>query len=203
MLFRSFAKAAEMGGAVGIRAQGVENIKAIRSATHLPIIGITKGVYDDGWVLITPDFSDVSGIIDAGADIIALDVTYRMRPNGLDGYAFFERVRERFSVLLMADVSTFDEGIEASELGADIVATTLSGYTASTEETAGDGPDFAMVERLAMTVKTPVIAEGRIWDPRDAITAVKRGAYAVVVGSAITRPRVITRRYVEALKITL
>ena len=199
----AFASAAEMGGAVGIRAQGVENIKAIRSVTHLPIIGITKGVYDDGWVLITPDFVDVGEIVDAGADIVALDVTYRMRPNGMDGYAFFERVREKFSIPLMADVSTFDEGVEASELGADLVATTLSGYTSVTEETAGDGPDFALVERLTMTVKTPVIAEGRIWDPRDAITAIKRGAHAVVVGSAITRPRVITKRFVEALKITL
>ena len=199
----AFAKAAEMGGAVGIRVQGSDNIKSVRSAVKLPIIGISRGSYADGWALITPDVSDVESLISAGADIIALDVTQRVRPNGLDGFEFLELLRKRFRIPLIADVSTYIEGVRAAELGADMIATTLSGYTQYTEDRADDFPDFNLVERLTAEIHIPVIAEGRIWSPSEAAHALKCGAYAVVVGSAITRPRVITQRFVEVLKNSL
>ncbi len=196
----AFAQAAEMGGAAGIRAQGAENIKAIRSCTSLPLIGIIKGSYDDNWVLITPDFSDVKNILSSGADIVALDVTKRVRPNGMDGLTFLEHARQQFDVPLMADVATLEEGIRADELGADIVSTTLSGYTPYTESGAADGPDFDLIEQLSSEISAPVIAEGRIWTPEDAAHAIACGAYAVVIGTAITRPRLITRRFVDAVR---
>ena len=196
----AFAKAAEMGGAVGIRVQGTDNIKSVRSTVKLPIIGISRGSYADGWALITPDVSDVESLISAGADIVALDVTQRVRPNGMDGFEFLELLRKRFRIPFIADVSTYIEGVRATELGADMIATTLSGYTQYTEDRADDFPDFNLIERLTAEIHIPVIAEGRIWTPSEAAHALKCGAYAVVVGSAITRPRVITQRFVEVLK---
>jgi N-acylglucosamine-6-phosphate 2-epimerase len=196
----AFAKAAEMGGAVGIRVQGTDNIKSVRSTVKLPIIGISRGSYADGWALITPDVSDVESLISAGADIVALDVTQRVRPNGMDGFEFLELLRKRFRIPLIADVSTYIEGVRATELGADMIATTLSGSTQYTEDRADDFPDFNLIERLTAEIHIPVIAEGRIWTPSEAAHALKCGAYAVVVGSAITRPRVITQRFVEVLK---
>ena len=196
----AFARAAEMGGAAGIRVQGVDNIKSVRAAVKLPVIGISRGTYQDGWALITPDFFDVENLINAGADIVALDATQRVRPNGLDGFEFLDIVRKRFRIPLIADVSTYIEGVRAAELGADMIATTLSGYTPYTEDRADDFPDFSLIERLTAEVHIPVIAEGRIWSPSEAAHALKCGAYAAVVGSAITRPRVITQRFVEVLK---
>ncbi len=196
----AFARAAEMGGAVGIRVQGFENIKSVRSTVNLPIIGISRGSYADGWALITPDVSDVESLISAGADIVALDVTQRVRPNGMDGFEFLNLLRKRYRIPLIADVSTYIEGVRAAELGADMIATTLAGYTQYTEDRADDFPDFNLIERLTAEISIPVIAEGRIWTPSEAAHALKCGAYAVVVGSAITRPRIITQRFVEVLK---
>ena len=196
----AFARAAEMGGAAGIRVQGVENVKSVRKAVDLPVIGIVRGTYQDGWALITPDISDVAALVEAGADLVAMDVTRRVRPNGMDGASFLELVRRRTDVPIIADVSTLDEGIKASELGADLIATTLSGYTPYTEDLADDYPDFNLIERLTAEIQTPILAEGRIWSPSEAAHAIKCGAYAVVVGSAITRPRVITQRFAEVLK---
>lgn len=198
-LLAKFARAAQLGGAAAIRAQGVENIKAIRNEVDIPIIGITKGEFSNGWVCITPDVSDVENLIEAGADIVALDVTPRKRPNGLDGVEFFDDMRERFDIPFMADISTFEEGIRASEMGADLVATTLSGYTEYTEKHSSDSPDIALIERLSRSISVPVVAEGRIWTPEQAKQALLSGAYAVVVGTAITRPRVITRKFVDTM----
>lgn len=197
----AFAEAAAKGGAVGIRAQGSENIKAIREAVTLPIIGIIKGKYADGWVLITPDHCDVESILKAGADVVALDATERRRPNGRTGPEFLADVRSQFGSPIMADIATIEDGIAAAEAGADLVATTLSGYTAESEDRVSDGPDLDLISDLAMEITVPIIAEGRIWAPEDAHDALRRGAYAVVVGTAITRPRVITARFVEALKV--
>ncbi|HTX17050.1 MAG TPA: N-acetylmannosamine-6-phosphate 2-epimerase [Bacteroidota bacterium] len=196
----AFAKAAEMGGAVGIRVQGIENVKSVRKAVKLPVIGLIRGAYQDGWALVTPDIADIDRLVDAGADLVAVDVTRRIRPNGLDGPKFLEIARRRTTVPLIADVSTFDEGIRASALGADMIATTLSGYTSYTEDLADNYPDFNLIERLNAEVRTPLIAEGRIWSPSEAAHAIKCGAYAVVVGSAITRPRIITQRFAEILR---
>lgn len=198
-LIVKFALAAEIGGAAGIRAQGTENVKEIRKNVDLPIIGITNGVFENGWICITPNVSDIEQLIDAGADIIALDVTSRKRPNGMDGVEFFDDVRDRFSIPFMADISTFEEGIRAAEMGADFVATTLAGYTEFTEKHSVDSPDFELIERLSRSIKVPVIAEGRFWTPVQAKQALISGAHSVVVGSAITRPRVITRRFVDTM----
>jgi N-acylglucosamine-6-phosphate 2-epimerase len=194
-----FAQAAEMGGAACIRAQGVANITAIRAAVELPVIGITEGMYDDGWVLITPGLIDVEQLIAAGADLIALDATARRRPNGLDGIEFFREVRGKFSIPLIADCATFEEGVAAAEAGADLIATTLSGYTSETELQVTAEPDYDLVKSLVNAVNVPVIAEGRIWTPEQARRALDSGAYAVVVGAAITRPRVVTGKFIEAM----
>jgi N-acylglucosamine-6-phosphate 2-epimerase len=197
----TFARAAEIGGAVGIRAEGYEKIKAIKQRVKLPVVGLIKGKYPDDWVLITPDFSDVEKAIKAGADIVALDVTDRIRPNGISGFDFFYEVRKRFDTSLIADVSTFKEGIKAAELGADAISTTLSGYTPYTADKDDMLPDYDLVSELSSSLEIPVIAEGRIWTPSDAIKAIESGAFCVVVGTAITRPRIITKMFVEALKI--
>ena len=199
-LIAKFALAAQMGGAAAIRAQGIENIKAIREQVSIPIIGIVEGRFENDWVCITPDFSDIDNIIDAGADIIALDVTPRKRPNGMDGIEFFDDVRNKYDIPFMADISSFEEGIRAAEMGADILATTLSGFTHYTEKFATNQPDYELVEQLFRGTKIPTVASGRIWNPQQAHEALTRGAFSVIVGSAITRPRDITKKFVEAIK---
>jgi len=194
-----FARAAEMGGAVGIRAREVENIQAVCEAVSLPVIGITKGEFADGSVLITPDFSDVGSVISAGATIVAVDATQRTRPNGLTGKEFVAALRKRWDIPVMADVSTLEEGLAAEEAGADIIGTTLAGYTPYTTKLSEDEPDWELLAALAQQAKTPIIAEGRIWCPDQAKRAFDLGAHAVVVGTAITRPRVVTRRFVDAV----
>lgn len=202
-LIAKFAKAAQMGGAVAIRAQGVENITEIKKTVDLPVIGIIEGQFANGWICVTPDFSDIEKLITAGADIIALDVTTRKRHNGLDGVEFFDEVKERYQIPLMADIATFEEGIRAAELGADLVATTLAGHTEYTERFLTEHPDFELIEQLSRAVRVPVVAEGRIWSPEDAQECLHRGAYCVVVGSAITRPAVMTKRFVNAVTMKI
>jgi len=194
-----FARAAEMGGACGIRAREPENIRAVRAAVSLPVIGITKGEFPDGSVLITPDFGDVQAVIEAGAAIAAVDATERIRPNGLSGKQFVAEIKKRWDIPLMADVSTLEEGLAAEQAGADIIGTTLAGYTPYTTKLSENEPDWELLSALAKNTRTPVIAEGRIWTPDQARKALALGAYAVVVGTAITRPRVVTRRFVDAV----
>lgn len=194
-----FARAAEMGGASGIRACGAENIRAIRQAASLPIIGITKSQFADNSVLITADFSDVEAASAAGASIIAVDATDRVRPNGLRGHEFVAKVKETRGITLLADVSTFEEGMCALEAGADAVATTLSGYTPATGHRPSDQPDWDLLRALVAASSAPVILEGRVWTPDEARKGIGMGALAVVVGTAITRPRVITRTYVDRI----
>ncbi len=196
-----FALSAQMGGAAGIRTEGKENIKAARSKVQLPLIGLIQSSYPDGSVLITPDFKEIDEIIEAGADMVALDATERIRPNGLTGFEFLKRVRvDHPGTLLLADVSTFEEGVQAAELGADLVSTTLSGYTPTTLQKAREGVDFDLIERLAESLVVPVIAEGRILVPGEAAHAFELGAYSVVVGAAITRPTVITQMFVHEIQ---
>lgn len=196
----AFARCAEIGGAVAIRTEGLEKIRAIKACVRLPVIGLVKGLYDDGYVLITPDFSDIVAMIDAGADIIAFDATTRRRPNGRLGHDFLREARTRFTVPVLADISTLEEGLLAAELGADFVATTLSGYTPGTSDQKDSPPDFALITTLSKKISKPVIAEGRIWNDHEAARALASGAFAVCVGSAITRPQLITQRFVDALK---
>lgn len=195
-LMARFARAAELGGAVGIRAKWPD-IPAIREACGLPIIGIDK-VYLEGFdVYITPRFEDAQRIADAGAAIIALDCTPRPRPGGVTMEELVGRIRTEIGLPVMADISTLSEALAAEAAGADIVATTLSGYTAYSSR--GEGPDWGLLEAVVRAVKVPVIAEGGIWTPAEARCALDLGAWAVVVGTAITRPTEITKRFVISL----
>jgi len=195
-----FAKAAAMGGAAGIRALGKENISAIAKATSLPVVGLTKGRFDDGTVLITGDFPDVSEVLEAGAAIVALDATARRRPNGLLGDGFVKAVKQRFDVPVLADIGELEEARLAVDAGADAVATTLSGYTPRTAQRQTTEPDWDLLEAMVRTLDAPVIVEGGVWTPGHARRALEMGAHAVVVGTAITRPRVITSTFVTQMR---
>jgi N-acylglucosamine-6-phosphate 2-epimerase len=199
-IFAYFVQAAVAGGAVALRIEGAERVRNTRPATDLPIIGFTEGSYTDGGMLITPRMDDIDMLLAAGADAVAVDVTKRKRPDGSDGFIFFEQVRKRFTAPLWADVANFREGIRAAEIGADFVATTLSGHTPGTATNDYRTPDYQLIRELSHSLTIPVIAEGRIWTPEAAVAAMHAGAHAVVVGSAITRPRIITTTFVEALK---
>lgn len=197
-IMQRMAYAAMEGGAVGIRANSVEDICAIRKEVQLPMIGIIKKVYDDSEVYITPTMKEVDALAATGVEIIAMDATNRLRPNNLSLQEFFTKVREKYSgQLFMADCSTYEEACTAEKLGFDLVGTTLRGHTPYTRDIAI--PDFEVMKRLAKTCKCPVIAEGGIWSPEQLKEALKTGVWAVVVGTAITRPRDITKRFVESI----
>jgi putative N-acetylmannosamine-6-phosphate epimerase len=195
----AFAKAAEMGGALGVRVCGLDNLRAVRAAVRLPIIGITKDEYADGWVLVTATLDDVSALFGAGADLVAVDATFRARPDGLTGTEVVREAVARGLGPIVADVSTFEEGVAAAEGGAAFVATTLSGYTAETRPHVVEEPALDLVARLARELPGRLIAEGRIWTPDEARRALDLGAHAVVVGTAITRPTDIVQRFVRVL----
>ena len=192
----AFARAAEMGGAVGIRAKEPD-IRAISQACGLPLIGIDK-VYLEGFeVYITPRFEDAERIAAAGADIIALDCTPRPRPDGATMEELIGRIKRVLQLPVMADISTLDEATAAEQAGADVIATTLSGYTPYSRKT--EGPDFDLLEAVIGAVKVPVIAEGHIYTLAEARACIALGAHAIVIGTAITRPVELTHRFVEAI----
>ncbi len=190
-----FARAAVDGGAAGIRADSPEEIRAIREAVSVPIIGIFKVKQDDGQILITPSFEAARQLVQAGANLISLDCTCRGRRYGaLDR---LRRIKEELEVPVLADIATVGEAVRAVEAGADAVLSTLRGYTAETARVRAFDPAF--IAELVRTVTVPVIAEGHIGTPRQAAEALEAGAYAVVVGTAITRPQMITHKFVSAL----
>lgn len=192
------ALAAKEGGAVGIRANSPPDIAEIKARTALPVIGIWKARYPDSAIYITPTMAEIAAVCEAGADIVALDATSRPRPGGARLPDLVRESRARYpGVLLMADVSTVQEGLDAERLGFDIVSTTLSGYTPYSP--AHEGPDLKLVGELAGALSIPVFAEGRIATPDEAAACLRSGAYAVVVGGAITRPELITKRFVDRL----
>ena len=195
----AFARAAEMGGAVAVRVCGAENVAAVRRAVHIPVIGLTKSAYPDGSVLITPGQEDVAALIGAGADVVAMDGTARRRATGWSGTDTLGGVVRAFAAPVMADVATLEEGLAAAAAGAAYVGTTLSGYTPDTQARDDGEPDFGLLEGLAARLPGRVIMEGRIWTPAQAAEALRRGAHAVVVGTAITRPVEIVRRFAAAL----
>ncbi|MFW6691038.1 N-acetylmannosamine-6-phosphate 2-epimerase [Streptomyces sp. MAR4 CNX-425] len=192
---RRMALAVLDGGAAGIRAQGLADLRAIRAATGAPLIGLWKD--GDGGVVITPTAAHARAVAETGADVVALDATDRPRPDGRALAESFAAVHGA-GALVMADVSTYEEGLRAAGLGADLVGTTLAGYTGSSPAPAA-GPDLALVERLAAALRVPVVAEGRIGTPAEAAGALARGAYAVVVGTAITHPTTLARRFATAV----
>ena len=191
------AIAAQAGGAVGIRANSPADIAAIRAVTDLPLIGLSKVDVPSFDVYITPTVADALAVSQAGADIIALDATSRPHPEGLTA-DFIRRVRAETGKPILADISTDDEALEAQEAGADFISTTLSGYTSYSPQS--EEPDLDLVRRLALVLTIPLIAEGRIATPQQARAALDAGAWAVVVGGAITRPQQITERFMRVIQ---
>jgi putative N-acetylmannosamine-6-phosphate epimerase len=191
-----FARAAVDGGAAGIRANGPEDIAAIRRVVDVPVIGIQKTVMEDGHILITPTLAAARGLVEAGAHMIALDCTDRGQK-----YGALDRVRQiksELDVPVLADIATTDEAIAAARAGADFVLSTMRGYTDRTKAVTIFEPDF--VAELVKTVPVPVIAEGRIATHEEARAAIHAGAFAVIIGSAITRPHEITRGFALAIE---
>jgi N-acylglucosamine-6-phosphate 2-epimerase len=192
----AMARAAIAGGAGGIRANGAADIAAIRAVTDLPIIGLNKQWRPDYPVYITPDFAAAQQVSAAGADIIALDATPRPRPG--DPVAdLVARIKAELGRMVMADIATIEEGLAAAAFGVDYVATTLSGYTDETSHLKG--ADLALLEALVASCAVPIIAEGCFDTPALVARAVARGAHAVVVGTAITNPLELTRRFAAAV----
>ncbi|MCD6385133.1 putative N-acetylmannosamine-6-phosphate 2-epimerase [Candidatus Sumerlaeota bacterium] len=192
------ARSATLSGAVGLRVDGADCIRAVKSVSPLPIIGILKRRVEGVDVRITPTFEDAREVAEAGADIIALDGTQRPRPGNLTLAELIQKIHRELRLSVMADVSTCEEGVRAAQAGADFIATTLSGYTPYTIQRPR--PDIKLVRELKRSVDVPVIAEGNLHTPGQAVKALLAGAYAVVVGSAITSPGENTLRFVKAVK---
>jgi len=193
------AYAAMLGGAKGIRANSCADIREIKKNVSLPIIGIIKADYPNCPVYITPTMQEIDALGECGCDIIAMDATNRPRPNGETLVEFFAKVRKKHPTqLFMADCSTYEEGMAAAEMGFDIVGTTLSSYTEYTK--GAPTPNFHMMSGLVYNCGKPVIAEGNIWTPEQLKLAKNCGVYAAVVGSVITRPMLITKRFAEVME---
>jgi N-acylglucosamine-6-phosphate 2-epimerase len=196
----AMAAAAEQAGAAGIRANGVEDIAAIRRRVKLPIIGIDKQKDPrTNAIIITPDFASARRIVEAGSDIVALSCAAYQRPNPEALGELIQRIRTELKAAVMADCATLEEGVLAARLGADLVASTLSGYTPDTDHLKTAEPDLRLVTALAQGQPKPVVAEGRLWTPEQLRAALDAGAYAAVVGTAITNPQAITARFLAAL----
>ena len=186
------------GGASGLRVAGARDVKNAKRF-GVPVIGLTKpNKLPENWkevVYITPTLNEVKELIDADADIIAFDGTSRPRPNNCLLSDIINKIHAA-GKLAMADISTLDEGINCSNLGADIISTTLSGYTIESQNSS-DKPDFDLLINLVNTINIPIILEGRVWEPDEVSKAFELGAHSVVIGSAITRPQLITKRFVD------
>lgn len=194
------ALAAKMGGAKGIRANSVEDIKEIKSLTDLPVIGIIKKDYENCDVYITPTMDEVDALVSVGCDIIAMQATDEIRPGGETTREFFIKVREKYKEQkFMADCATLQEAIDADDMGFDFIGTTMVGYTKASAGMKIEKDDFELMKQVLKNVKSPVIAEGNIDTPQKAKRVLELGCYTVVVGSIITRPQVITKRFVDEI----
>lgn len=194
-----FAKAAIMSGAVGIRSEGYLKTKSIVENVEVPVIGLIKSYFPDNSVRITGSFKDVERVIGTGCQIIAIDGTFRRREN-LDGPEFINKVKTKFDCLIMADIAQVAEGLDCFDAGADCVSTTLSGYTPETSFLTKNKPDFELVKKLVELLPIPVIAEGKINSPELAEEMMRYKPWSIVVGTAITRPRIITQWFIEKMK---
>lgn len=191
------AASAVIGGAKAVRVQGLADIAATRSAVQVPVIGLFKDGHDG--VFITPTLHHALAVAAAGAHIIALDGTRRPRPDGLSLAETIAGIRERSGATVMADCGSLDDAIAAAAAGADLIGTTLAGYTGERPKT--QGPDLELLEAIiAADLGLPVIAEGRIHTPAQARAALDAGAHAVVVGTAITHPATLTGWFLDALE---
>lgn len=195
------AVAAKEGGAKGLRASGYEDISAIKKEVDLPIIGINKKFTEGCDVIITPDLESAEEILEAGADIIGIDCTFRKNYLGLFSYDYIPEFKKRHpNVPIMADISTLEEGINAYKLGADIISTTLSGYTDYSPQL--ENPDFDLIKQIRDSIgdKVYINAEGRMVNKEDVKKALDIGADFVTVGTAITRPQWITQQITDYIR---
>ena len=198
-LMKFFAKAALDGGAVGIRCaqEDVNNIKEYLG--DIPIIGLVKRTYPDSKVYITPTKKEIDQLLETKCDVIALDATLRARPNHESLESLVKYIRSKKSdVLIMADIATIEEAVLAQSLGFDYIGTTLRGYTEDTREVKI--PDIDFIKNLLETIKTSkVIVEGGIWEKGQVEKISSLNPFAIVIGTSITRPSDITKRFVNAL----
>lgn len=193
-LVAALAQATLAGGAVGLRIESLADLEATRAATSVPIIGLVKREVPGSPIYITPELSDIRALAERGADIIAFDATSRPRPVGVG--EMIEAIHVQ-GCLVMADISTLEEGIEAHRLGADFVGSTMSGYTDYSPQLSD--PDLELVRELSKR-GSRVIAEGRIATPEQARAALEAGAFAVTVGTALIRVELVTRGFVDVLR---
>ena len=195
-----FAKAAFLGGAVGIRAISIRDIKQIKEVVDLPIFGIIKIDYPKTSAYITPSMKEIDELVEIGCEVIAFDCTRNSRKDGQSAIEFIKEIKLKYpNQLLMADISNFEEAKNAIDNGIDFVGTTLSGYVKG--DLPQDGPNYELVRKIHEYNKDfPIIAEGRINTPEQALKMLEIGAFCVVVGSAITRPKDITKKFVDKIK---
>jgi N-acylglucosamine-6-phosphate 2-epimerase len=196
----AIARAVEAGGAAGIRTEGVDAVRAIGEAVEVPVIGLVKRRVPGSEIYITPGLEDALAVANAGAELVAVDATQRSRPGGTSGAEFVAAAAAELPGMIVADVDRSGAGSAAAAAGAAAVATTLSGYTdANGEADVGfPAPDVGLVEELAGALDVPVLAEGRYGSAEDVTAAFDAGAFAVVVGTAITDPTELTRRLAAA-----
>ena len=193
------AKAAAQSDAAGIRANTVRDITQIKAVVDLPVIGIIKKDYPGTPMYITVTMAEVDALVECGVDILAVQGTSALRPDGSTAADFIRQIKAKYpQQLIMADIATLEEAMACAEAGADFVGTTMRGYT---PETKGiDDIDFAFITELTQKCPAKVIAEGHIHSPEQAVQALQAGAFALVVGGAITRPAEITARFTGAIR---
>lgn len=183
-------------GAVGIRAQGFTNVAAVARSVSVPIIGLIKRYSDSTQIHITPEIDDVLKLEQAGATIVAIDATGRLRENGLSFPAFMEELRRKTDIPILADIDTVEAALLAESLGCDAVATTLSGYTSAP---APKLPNIELIQNLSTSVKVPIIAEGGFSRPEHLLQAFNAGAWSVCIGTAITNPYLLAKSFVQVI----
>lgn len=194
------AVAAEEGGAVGIRANSSVDVAEIKKYVDLPIIGIIKRDYPDAEAFISATMKEIDELMTVRPEIIAIDATSSTRPYGQTLATFFKQIKEKYpEQLLMADCSTVEEALYADALGFDFIGTTLVGYTTQSKGSKIESDDFSIIREIIAKVKHPVIAEGNIDSPEKAKRVLEIGCFSVVVGSSITRPQLITKKYTDYL----
>ena len=203
-MMATMAAAAELGGAVGIRADGVADISAIRKRVKIPIIGINKRYDSTHRIVITPDFDSAAEVVAVGADIIALDATFQESDIRADVGETISRIKKELGVPVMADISTLEEAERAASYGADLISTTLNGYLPGKEYPHDEKyiPNLALIEKIIESplVKCPVIGEGRFWHAEHIRAAFELGVHALVIGKAITNPIASTEFFVTAAR---
>lgn len=193
------AEAAKRAGSRCIRTSSIRDVVAIKEKTGLPVIGLVKQQYEGYDSYITPTMKEIDDLVAAESDIIALDCTLRKRGDGTTINDFLAQIREKYpDIALMADISTLEEGVNAWKCGVDVISTTMSGYTPYSPQIPG--PDFQLVENLLKEVPIPVFGEGKIHTPEEAKKMLEVGAYAAIIGGAITRPLEIAERFYKVLE---